>query len=221
MCRAAKVSIVLFLFLSTACAEIPKEVVELSYGMGQDLNAVHQSYRELITSRFEDFRRQRLEYVNNRWAPEFIRGWVKKGRLVEVAKGEVVFSTELNDFVRPDPDRAEQQMLRTVNLWSRTAIAKIEEKKKSLIDPLNADEKELLATVDTAFERLYIANTTITAHLNSIREVKEVQDDALKALNLKELQEKINDLLVKASDKAAAFREDVEKAEGKIEGFSD
>lgn len=214
MYRSAKILVVVLLFIAAACAEVPKEVVELSYVMGKNLDAVHQSYRRLIKDRFQDFRRQRLDYLNRRWTPKFIHGWVDKGRLVDVAKGKVIWSTEMRKFVSPDSTRAEQQMLATVNFWSRTAIKKIEEKKVSLLKPLDADEKELLTAVDDAFARLHIANATITAHLNSLRKVKEVQAEALEALDLKDFRDKINDMLIAASKEAIKGLEAIEKADG-------
>jgi predicted nuclease with TOPRIM domain len=144
---------------------------------------------------------------------------VDKGRLVDVAKGKVVWSTEMRKFVSPDPARAERQMLATVNFWSRTAIKKIEEKKASLLTPLEHDENELVTAVDNAFARLHIANATITAHLNSLRKVREVQDEALAALDLKELQDKINEMLISMSEKAMKGLKAIEKADGLLDQF--
>src|SRR5437762_13851036 len=45
----------------SGCASIPRESVDLSYTLGQDLESVHQSYRDLITRYFEALRAQ----VNN------------------------------------------------------------------------------------------------------------------------------------------------------------
>ena len=50
---------------------LPKEIVELSYRTGEDLVALHQSYRTLIQQRFDDFRAERMNYLNNEWRPEF------------------------------------------------------------------------------------------------------------------------------------------------------
>ena len=40
------------------CATIPKETVELSYAIGQDLDAVHASYTNLIHKHFDNLRNQ-------------------------------------------------------------------------------------------------------------------------------------------------------------------
>jgi len=167
------------------CATIPKEVVELSYTVGQDLGAIHLSYRNLIQEHFQNLREQAISFLENKWVPHYIEDFIKEGELVESAKGS-------------DP----KKVLEDVQLWAEVALEEIENKKRELIEPIDKDEKELLKLVDEAFSRLIRANATITAHLNSIRKVKKVQDEALKALELKDLRDKINNELFSASKRA-------------------
>lgn len=199
------------------CSTVPKEVVELSYRMGEDIAAVQKSYKLLIHDHFEALRAERVRYLNDEWTPSYIKAWVADGRLVDVAKGVVVWSEEKGDFVRPAAGKEEMGLLVTIGFWSAAAIKEIEGKKAELLEPLNKQEAQLSSWVDDAFNRLYRGNATITAHLNSLRKVQEVQDDALSALSLKELRDKINNELVTASDKAEAGLEAVRKADGKVE----
>jgi hypothetical protein len=82
-----------------------------------------------------------------------------------------------------------------------------------LLKPIDDDERALLASVDEAFANLLRANAALTAHLNSVREVQEVQDEALKALHVKELRDKVNGGLVTASDRASQALDALKKAE--------
>jgi hypothetical protein len=100
-----------------------------------------------------------------------------------------------------------------VNTWVEIAIKTIEQKKKELISPINDDEQNVLKSVDDAFARITRANATITAQLNSMRKVQEVQDNALKALSIKDLRDQINNQLISASNKAGSAIEQVAKAE--------
>src|SRR6267142_1829924 len=61
--------------LSFGCAHVPKEAVQLSYQIGQDLPRLHESFDGLIRDRFEDFRAQRNAYVDDVWAPTFLARW--------------------------------------------------------------------------------------------------------------------------------------------------
>jgi len=86
-----------------------------------------------------------------------------------------------------------------------------------LIAPLTSDEKQLREQVKQAFANITRSNATITAHLNSLREVQEVQDEVLKSLNLKELRDKINSQLVNASEKAKKGLEKIKEADAKVD----
>ena len=185
------------------CASVPKEVVELSYTVGQDLNAVYLSYRQLIQTHFDGLRKQATDFLDNKWTPAYIKKFIKKGKLVERATNS-------------DPN----MVLLGVRLWAEVAVEEIEKKKKELIDPIDKNEKELLNSIDEVFAQLISANAAITAHLNSIRKVKEVQDEALQALKVKDLRDKINNGLIFASDKANEAIEKVKKAEGIIDDLA-
>jgi hypothetical protein len=185
------------------CASVPKEVVELSYTVGQDLNAVHLSYRQLIQTHFDGLRKQATGFLDNKWTPIYIKNFIKKGKLVERANNS-------------DPN----MVLLGVRLWAEVAVKEIEKKKKELIDPIDKNEKKLLNSIDEAFAQLISANAAITAHLNSIRKVKEVQDEALQALKVKDLRDKINNGLIFASDKANEAIEKVKKAEGIVDDLA-
>lgn len=182
------------------CASIPKEVVELSYTVGKDLTALHSSYRTLIQSHFQGLRSQTIIFLETRWIPTYLRDFIKEGELIESAKGE-------------DP----KVVLEDVQIWTEVALEEIEDKKREMLEPINNDEKELLNIVDDAFTRIINANAVITAHLNSLRKVQEVQDEALASLELKDLRDRINDRLISASDKAQNAIEKMKKVEGVLD----
>lgn len=204
--------------ISLSCARVPKEVVELSYKMGEDMTAVHSSYLTVVHQYFEGLRRQRIAYVEQEWAPEFVRTWITDGLLVEVARGDTVWSTEQQDFVPPPAEGREMALVRTVGFWATAALNEIDAKKRSLTEPLDSQEDSLTVAINEAFNQLYRGNATITAHLNSLRKVQEVQDNALAALNVKDLRDKINSALIAASQRAEHELENVRKADGLVQG---
>jgi hypothetical protein len=188
--------LIAFSMLFYGCASIPKETVELSYAIGQDLDTIHASYTNLIHQYFENLRNQTNDFLEKKWTPTYLGNFIKKGKLISLAQD-------------PDPVKA----FDGVSAWVEIAITAIEKKKKDLIVPINDDEKNILKSVDDAFARIARGNAAITAQLNSIRKVQEVQDDALKALNVKDLRDLINNQLISASNKAASAIEQVAKAE--------
>jgi len=188
--------LIAFSMLFYGCATVPKETVELSYAIGQDLDAVHASYTNLIHQHFENLRNQTTDFLEKRWTPTYLGNFIKRGKLISLAQD-------------PDPVKA----FDGVSTWAEIALKTIENKKKELISPINADEQNILQSVDDAFARITRANAAITAQLNSIRKVQEVQDDALKALNLKDLRDQINSQLISASNKSVSAIEQLAKSE--------
>jgi hypothetical protein len=116
----------------------------------------------------------------------------------------------------PDPVNAYEG----VSTWVEVAIGEVEKKKRELLIPIDQDEKALMASVDESFARLIRANATITAHLNSIRTVQEVQDEALRSLKLADLRDEINKRLVEASEKAEFALTKVEGVKTKVDELS-
>jgi hypothetical protein len=188
--------LIAFSMLFYGCATIPKETVELSYAIGQDLDALHASYTNLIHQRFDNLRSQTTDFLDKKWTPTYLGNFIKRGKLISLAQDT-------------DPVKA----FDGVSTWAEIAVKAIENKKKELISPINADEQNILKSIDDAFARITRANAAITAQLNSVRKVQEVQDDALKALNLKDLRDQINSQLISASNRSVSAIEQVAKAE--------
>jgi hypothetical protein len=193
------ISILLTVISIGGCATVPKEVVELSYTVGQDMASLHSSYRTLVQQHFQSLRDQTLTFLNNRWIPTYLNDFIQNGELIRLAQNT-------------DPI----EVFDGVSAWVEVAIEEIENKKNELLTPIDQDEKSLLMSVDDAFSRIIQANATVTAHLNSIRKVQEVQDETLKALKLKDIRDQINQQLALASEKTQGAIEKIEKTDASI-----
>jgi hypothetical protein len=187
-----------------ACAKVPPEVVRLSSVLGEDIVATQTSYQLLVTQHFDNLRTQANMFVDTRWRPVFIRRFIVDGKLMERVKD-------------PNSDKA----LNDIGDWALVAVETIEAKRRELLDPIDADEKTLRLAVDDAFNRMIQANNAVTAHLNSIREVSEFQDGILQAAGVRELRDKINDALIKSSDRAEQAIDAVAKADKVITNISE
>ena len=214
--RLTLVSISLAL-ICFGCQTVPKEVVELSYVMGKDLEALNTSYDKLIHQYYENLRDQRRVYLDDTWYPRFIVNWREDGALVAIAKEERIWSEENQKLLPVPAGSAPKESLAALNDWVTYALYAYEVKESELLAPLNSDEENLREQVRQAFVNITRANATITAHLNSLREVQEVQDEALKALNLNELRDEINKQLINASEKAKKSLEKIKEADEKVE----
>lgn len=202
--------------MAGGCASVPEETVELSYLVGQDLEAMYRSYDDLVAAQFDEFRARRIEYLENEWIPAFLEDWVESGKLVETAKGEVVWSDDAGDFVRPTADEQEQQRLDTVLEWSHAAIEQIDDKRSELIDPLDEREAEIREDIHESFAKTRYANAQVTAHLNSIRKVQRLQDRATARLGADDLIADIDEAVADLSSWAADGLEKVRAQDARV-----
>jgi len=200
--RRACLRLALFAYLPFAlsCASVPKEVVELSYAVGEDLSGLHASYRSLIVAHFDHLRAERTRFIETQWRPVFLERFIQRTGLVELV-----------DTLPAD------EVPEMLDAWTHVALDTIAARRDMLTSTLDRDEAELLKVVDQAFSNVMWANATITSHLNSIREVEDVQDRALESLNLTGLRERIDEGLVRASESAAEILEAFKEAEGMVE----
>jgi hypothetical protein len=156
------------LLAGLGCLRAPREAAELSRRSGNDLTALHGSYRALVRAHFATLRRERLDYVETTWTPRFLEHWVREGRLTDIARGNLVWSEDRRAFVPPLPRDADAQLLASAGSWSRAAIRAITRKQADLVAPLDAQEAQLTGWVDEAFDRLGQANAALTAQLASL-----------------------------------------------------
>ncbi|MEZ8131494.1 hypothetical protein [Enterovibrio norvegicus] len=205
----------LMLVLLSACsATVPKEVVELSYRIEQDLTHVQESYTDLVHQHIKVLRKQREDYLRHEWIPQFVKGWVKDGQLVQMAEGDVIYDEAKGEFVKTrSTDRGGQ--LNSIVLWADSAVTVIEEKRHALLAPLDEAERTLIADINQSFALIQQGHQTITAHLNSIREVQDVQNDLLDNTGLEAVRDQINQQLSALSEKATAGLDDIRQRDKK------
>jgi hypothetical protein len=209
--------IMLFMIILNGCATVPQETVELSHVMEENIAALKISYITLINAHFDLLEETRIYYLENEWIPRFIKEWAADGRLVDIASGRVVWSDEHGGFIQPERGLEMEGLFASTASWANAAIRVIGEKREELISPLASQRKELLAIVEEGFDRLLRGNMAITAHLSSIRKIKEVQNRALEALKLGDLQKEIDKRLLDFSRYADQGLEAIKKADGFID----
>ena len=181
-----------YVILSTiACATVPKETVTLSRTVGQDIARLQSGYRETIRFSFDQMRRAGLNVIDNVWTPVYLRSFVTGGKLVEAAKAE---QTERIEY------------------WARTAIKAIDEQRKKFLDPLQEREDALVAEVDAAFDRVVSANAAVTANLNSVLKVQNLQEQVIEAAGVSDIRDKINGAIVSTSNWVATATREIEDA---------
>jgi len=208
------IKIILVIIVLGGCATVPQETIELSYVMEENIAALKTSYIALVNTHFDLLEKVRIDYLESEWIPKFIEEWVNDGRLIDIASGKVIWSDERSDFIQPGRGMEMQGLLTSTTSWAIAAIEIIEEKRAELINPLEDQRKELLFMIEEGFDRLLRGNIAITAHLNSIRKIKEFQNKTFETLKLGDLQKEIDRRLHDISKYADQGLDAIRKADG-------
>lgn len=194
---------VLVLMIAFGCASVPKEAVQLSYAVGRDIQEIHKGYRNTVRAYFQEMRERGLEVIDNQWRPTYLKVNIKESGLFE----------HLRDTSVPEEERYVD-----LEYWCRGVLEDLDSTRSVFLDSLRVREDALVASIDEAFKRAIRANATVTAHLNSIVEIHEVQDEILKSAGLLDIRNEINDGIAEASDFTDKAIKEVEKVSSDLEG---
>ncbi len=207
--------VVLSFFLS--CVSIPKESITLSQTLGKDLQILHKSHRNMVDIHFKKIKDDINSFVDDTYAPYVIH-YVLNKQLEAYEKGD---STSIYAVIHKAGEvKGKEQSeiaLEKMESFLNAARNNIESKRKNLLEPIEKQQSKILKTVDDSYEHAIYANSTITGHLQSIRKVKEAQQEALSLIGLEGADSVITNSLVNISEKVSEATEKAKEIDVKSE----
>ncbi|GEA62283.1 hypothetical protein [Vibrio comitans] len=213
-----KLLAILFVLVSlTGCTtKLPAEIVTLSSSMEQQLLSSQKSHITLVQSYFQVVRKQREDWIQTVWLQEYLKIFIKTGKLEETVKGEVVWDPLNKKFVTPKSPYQEVQKFDTLMVWTTQVQKQLAKKRLELIAPLDSQEQELIAKVNAAYAQLLANNATITAHLASVKDVEDVQTRLLDNAGLEGLNDDITKTFSKISEESNKLNQKLSEANSKL-----
>lgn len=210
-------TILLILVTFTGCTtKLPAEVVTLSSSMEKQLLSLQKSHVTLVQTYFQMVRQQREGWIQTTWLQEYLKTFIKTGRLEETVRGEVVWDDVNKRFVAPRAPYEDVQKFDTLMIWTGQVQKQLAKKRAELIDPLHIQEQELLAKVNAAYAQLIANNATITAHLVSIKDVEDVQTRLLNKAGIDGLNEDITKTFSNISEESNKLNQKLNEANKKL-----
>ena len=186
-------------FLSlTSCVSIPKETVILSKTLGADLVILHTSHRNAVELQFARMENDINSFIDEVYAPAVIHD-VLKSELDKARRGENSLYASIEGAGKIGDKVAVEEALTVMEQFLVAANENIETKRKRLLEPIRVQKSELLQAVDNSYNNLIYANSTVTGYLESIRKVKEAQNEALAKIGFQESQEILTSKLLEIS----------------------
>ena len=216
------------LLIITSCVSIPKETVQLSEVIGNDLVILHNSHRRSVQLYYRGIKENINSFIDEVYGPWIINNVVQK-EMTKFKDGnkERLFGIIHNAANSTDPDAAKAAVDEIIE-FNKDAFSKIEWKRRELLLPVEDQETKVLESIDVAYNNVIYGNTTLTAYLKSSRKVKESQQEVLKLAGLEGMDEMITDNLVSVSNNIAQLVNEGKQinaaasdAKEKIEGITE
>lgn len=203
----------------TACAQVPKESVELSTTVGRDVTTIYKSHRDLAKLLFSRMRQDANRFVDNVYAPYQIRSAMendfKNAKSSQENDRRASLLLAINAAFKPDAsEKLQRKVFDSMGAMFSIILDDIESKRKELLKPLDEQEALVLATIDRNYSQIIYANSIVTGYLASVVKVRDAQNDVLNAMGLDaNLSEVVGKRLAAASDTVASLVQRAEKAE--------
>lgn len=183
----------------TSCATIPKETVELSKVIGNDLKILHNSHKSIVELYYKEIIDNVNTFVDDVYSPYIIH-YVLKIELEKFENGEESIYGIIKTAGEKEGKEYTAAALDVMNEFLQDANHQVELKRKELIQPIVLERDSLLMVIDKSYQNTIHANSTLTGHLQSIQKVKKSQQEALKVVGLEGKDEDLNGILLKASE---------------------
>lgn len=204
--------------LLAACAQVPKESVELSTTVGRDIAAAHESHIRVARTLFARMKGDVNRFVDDVYAPYQIQ-FVLARQKERQAEGNPnnLFSVIEAAMAHPKDVQAQKDVLLVMGAIVKQVHNDVEQYRAERLAPLQQQEREVTTAIDRLYGQIEEGNAVVTAHLASVVRVHEAQDELLKKANLEGLREKVGVELSDASSRLAEFVDKAKPVEGKID----
>jgi hypothetical protein len=207
-----KLVMVLFTALSLfGCAEVPRQSVDLSNALGNDLIESRRAHLRLADLYFDKMEADTNRFVDQVYAPYQINKTLEKFQKTLV--GAITKGADSNSSAE---DRSKS--LAFLEVYLTEVRNNIEQFREESLAPIRAQRKTIAQQVSDSYTNMSQANAAVTAYLASLVKIKDAQNEVLAKLGAPGLQDQVAAKLSKASEEieklnkqATSSKADVEK----------
>lgn len=217
MHRSVRFIVVLVLMISAACAQVPKESVELSATVGRDVVEVYRAHRELAVILYERIENDVNKFVDDIYAPYQIRKLLQADHQ-DFKRGDPnsLFSALDAAIRKPDSSSVQKTAVDAMDVFVQILRAEVEDYRTERLAPVLAQKKKVLAAIDRSYRQIHYGNSIVTGYLASVVKVHDAQQELLNEFGLENLNQEIGQRLADISNKVLEFTEKAKKVEGSV-----
>ena len=194
------IPLIFVLCFITSCISIPKETITLSKVIGSDLVVLKKSHVNMTQFYYQRIKSNINKFIDDTYKP-YIINFMLKNQLSEFKKGNASLLTSINDAAKIESKETADLVLDDMSQFVEAINQQIEEKRNKLLTPIIKQENEILKAINESYSNTIYANSTITGYLESIRKVKDAQNEALSLITgLKNTDSIVRNKILKLSD---------------------
>jgi hypothetical protein len=243
MSLAIRSILVCLLIVTVGCVSVPKQTVELAEIVDSQITEMHTSHEKFVHLYYEQIRNDVDRFMEEKWIPQFlsnlIEGTGKNSKqfradldvAYKLASRDWIDSVQISGISDNDVNKSVREALEKLSSkekarlgmvlidFSKAAQEQINKKRKSLIDPLNEQERYVLDQLRESYADLQRGSAAIKGYLVSAVKLVEQRDEVSQKIGLLKAQKKIITSAVGLSDKAAKALKTAEKANDGISKF--
>jgi hypothetical protein len=173
-----KFGLLLIVLIVSGCVVIPKETITLSQTLGSDLKVLHNAHRNMVSIHYAKIKEDISSFVNDIYAP-FIVNYVLKTEISNYQTGNISLFKSIELAGQKASKENSEIALKEMSDFLEAIRSQIESKRSDLLAPITKQETQILSALDQSYENAIYANSTITGYLQSLRKVKNTQEEAL------------------------------------------
>lgn len=192
-------SVIIVSIILVSCVSVPRESVTLSRVLGNDLIALHNSHRELTTMYFRNIKNDINVFVDEVYAP-FVIHYVLKVEFERYKTGETSLFSSVENAARIEGIAETEEALNSMLEFQHAANTQIQSMRNELLDPVLKQEMQVIDGINKSYEQAIRANLAITGYLESVRKVKESQQEVLAMAGLQGTDSLITGNLLRVSE---------------------
>lgn len=207
--QAPRVWLAAILVALAGCAEVPKEAVTLSVTVGSDLEELRRSHLAAVTTLFDRTKRDVNRFIDTVYKPALIKRFFEQP-LMGNQDPIAILRAEL---ARDDAG----DTLAIMEIIVEEVTDQIEEKRQELLAPIEEQERATLTAVNDAYANVLAGHAVVTAHLSSVRQVQEAQDQFLGDIGLADLRGRINETTDSVSGVVSGLLDNTRRADQAVD----
>lgn len=192
-------SLIIVSFFLVSCVSIPRESIELSKVLGNDLIALHTSHRQLTSMYFRKIKEDINVFVDEVYSP-FVIHYVLNVELERHKEGGSLLFNSVENAARFEGIAESEEALKTILEFHQAANVQIQSMRTELIEPVIKQEMQVIDALNNSYEQAIHANLTITGYLESVRKVRDSQQEVFAMVGLQGTDSLITSNLLRISE---------------------